>query len=69
MDKIPDTIVITAPSQWVPHFDKYPLTPLQEHALASMDPLFTIDIRSRAFLFRILEEYPFLLDSKEKYAF
>lgn len=69
MEDIPDTIDIKGPDRWESHFDKYPLTPLQEHALASMDDLFTTDIRSRSFLWRLLTEYPFLLDSKEKYAF
>lgn len=66
---IPDHIDIARPDRWVHPKDKFELPAVRAHILETYDDLFTIDILSRVFAYRILTEYPFLLDSKEKFAF
>lgn len=68
-DEIPDGIEMRPPVRWVSRDHRYNLSEIQKHDIAAMDNLFTTDIRSRSFLWKLLTEYPFLLDSKEKCAF
>lgn len=69
LDDIPDHIDMARPGRWVNREHRYSLSEVRKDLLASMDSLFCMDIACRKFLWNILSEYPFLLDSKEKMRF